>query len=157
MTNPPKEFPSKESVVETCRKMNRLGLNRGSSGNVGVRFGKDFLITPSGIDYDRMEAADIVVMDLDGGYRGRHAPSGEWRMHRDILTTHGEVEAVVHSHSLYCTALAIHGRSIPAIHYLIALAGGNDISCVPYCYVLRNSRDIVPRSGMGAGWRSWSL
>nr|VFJ56522.1 MAG: L-fuculose-phosphate aldolase [Candidatus Kentron sp. FM]VFJ56589.1 MAG: L-fuculose-phosphate aldolase [Candidatus Kentron sp. FM]VFK11315.1 MAG: L-fuculose-phosphate aldolase [Candidatus Kentron sp. FM] len=127
MTNPSKEF-----LVETCRKMNRLGLNRGSSGNVSVRFGEGFLITPSGIDYDRMEAADIVAMDLQGRYRGKYVPSGEWRMHRDILATYGEVGAIIHGHGPYCTALAIHGLSIPAIHYLIALAGGNDIPCIPY-------------------------
>nr|VFJ95527.1 MAG: L-fuculose-phosphate aldolase [Candidatus Kentron sp. LFY] len=112
--------------------MNRLGVNQGKSGNVSMRIGDGFLITPSGLGYDTMEPADIVEMDLDAGYQGKRTPSGEWRIHRDILRAHSDVRVVIHAHAMFCTTLAIHGLSIPAVHYLVLLAGGDDIPCAPY-------------------------
>ena len=78
------ELDTRNAVIEACRGMNRAGLNQGTSGNVSVRAGNGFLITPSGVDYDQMQAEQIVPMDLEGGYRGDWLPSSEWRMHMDI-------------------------------------------------------------------------
>ena len=119
-------------IVATCRKLNALGLNQGTSGNIGVRTGAQYLLTPSGMDYDLMAPEDIVEMDFEGGYLGNRIPSTEWRFHRDILKNRPEVDVVIHTHSMFCTTLAIHGRSIPAVHYLVAAAGGPDIRCAPY-------------------------
>nr|VFK22244.1 MAG: L-fuculose 1-phosphate aldolase [Candidatus Kentron sp. MB]VFK32637.1 MAG: L-fuculose 1-phosphate aldolase [Candidatus Kentron sp. MB]VFK76008.1 MAG: L-fuculose 1-phosphate aldolase [Candidatus Kentron sp. MB] len=122
----------RQQIIDICRKMNHLGLNQGSSGNASLRVGDGFLITPSGLDYDAMEPTDIVAMDFEGDHEGRRAPSSEWRIHRDILHAREDIQAVIHAHSMFCTTLAIHGRSIPAVHYLVVLAGGDDIPCVPY-------------------------
>ncbi len=119
-------------IVATCRKLNTLGLNQGTSGNIGVRTGETYLLTPSGMDYDIMAPEDIVEMDFEGGYLGNRIPSTEWRFHRDILKNRPDVDVVIHTHSMFCTTLAIHGRSIPAVHYLVAAAGGPDIRCAPY-------------------------
>jgi len=59
-------------------------------------------------------------------------PSTEWRFHRDILRARPEIGAVVHTHSNAATAMSIHGRDIPAHHYMVAAAGGNSIRCAPY-------------------------
>lgn len=123
---------TRSEIIESCRKMNRLGLNQGASGNVSARSGDGFLITPSGLDYDVMTPADIMEMDFKGDFKGKHKPSGEWRIHRDILAERRDVQAVIHAHSLFCTTLSIHGLAIPAIHYMITLLGGDDIPCVPY-------------------------
>ena len=112
--------------------MNALGLNHGTSGNVGFRVGKRFLVTPSGLTYDGMTAADIVEMDFDGRHQSARRPTSEWRLHRDILSIRPEVDAVLHSHSVHCTALAVHGLEIPAVHYMVAAAGGVTIRCAPY-------------------------
>jgi len=122
----------RRDIIATCRKLNALGLNQGTSGNIGVRHGDGYLLTPSGMDYDLMEPEDIVAMDFRDGYVGNRVPSTEWRFHRDILKHRPEVDVVIHTHSMFCTTLAIHGRSIPAMHYLITAAGGNDIRCAPY-------------------------
>ncbi|MEM7024916.1 MAG: class II aldolase/adducin family protein [Pseudomonadota bacterium] len=122
----------RRDIIDTCRRMNALGLNQGTSGNVSVRVEGGYLLTPSGMDYDLMEPDDIVAMDFGSGYVGNRVPSTEWRFHRDILKTRPEVDVVIHTHSMFCTTLAIHGRSIPAMHYLITAAGGNDIRCAPY-------------------------
>nr|VFJ50998.1 MAG: L-fuculose 1-phosphate aldolase [Candidatus Kentron sp. FW]VFJ62717.1 MAG: L-fuculose 1-phosphate aldolase [Candidatus Kentron sp. FW] len=123
---------TRHKIINTCRRMNRVGLNQGTSGNISVRIPDGFLITPSGLDYDSMQSADIVAMDFDANHEGRRLPSSEWRIHRDILGARDDIHAVIHTHAMFCTTLAIHGLSIPAIHYLVVLAGGDDIPCVPY-------------------------
>jgi L-fuculose-phosphate aldolase len=119
-------------IIETSRRMNALGINQGQSGNVSARSGDGFLVTPSGTPYEALTPADIVHVALDGTATGAHPPSSEWRFHRDIYASRAEAGAIVHTHSAYATTLACLGRGIPAIHYEVAFAGGNDIRCAPY-------------------------
>lgn len=119
-------------LVEACRSMNRLGINKGTAGNISVRHGDGFLISPTGIPYDRLTPEQVVAVGWDAAYSGDVLPSSEWRFHRDILHARPDLNAVVHTHSTHATALAIMGREIPAIHYAIAGAGGSTIRCAPY-------------------------
>jgi L-fuculose-phosphate aldolase len=64
--------------------------------------------------------------------RGLHQPSSEWRFHRDIYLSRPEINAIVHVHSPYATALACTRRDIPPFHYMIAAAGGANVRCAPY-------------------------
>ena len=128
----PAEAGLRKSLVETCRAMDRLGLTRGTSGNVSVRSGRGLLISPTGIPYDGLTAEQIVWMDMEGAWQGDVLPSSEWRFHRDILRHRPELTAVVHTHSTHATAMAVLGLDLPAIHYSIADAGGADIRCAPY-------------------------
>jgi L-fuculose-phosphate aldolase len=122
----------RRAMIETARRMNRAGLNQGTSGNLGQRVAGGFLVTPSGMDYDRLVPADIVLMRFDGTAEGRRAPSTEWRFHRDILAAREDADAVLHVHSMFATTLACLGRDIPAFHYMVAVAGGDTIRCAPY-------------------------
>jgi L-fuculose-phosphate aldolase len=123
-------------VVRTAIQMERLGINQGTSGNVSTRWRDGLLITPSGVPASELRSDAIVWLPLDVEIdspvfrAGR--PSTEWRFHRDILRSRPEINAVVHTHSNAATALAIHGRDIPAHHYMVAAAGGNSIRCAPY-------------------------
>jgi len=120
-------------VVSACRELTRRGLTHGTSGNVSVRCGaRRFFVSPSGMDYEVLQADDVPLMDLNGRWFGRCRPSSEWRFHRDILESRPDVGAIVHTHSPRATALACTGRGIPAFHYMIAVAGGRDIRCAPY-------------------------
>lgn len=121
-----------EQLLATARKLAELGLNRGTAGNVSVRDGEGFLITPSGMATDVMTPHDMVWMSFDGLVRGGRKPSSEWRFHRDILAARPEVGAVVHTHATFATILACLRREIPAFHYMIAVAGGDTIRCAPY-------------------------
>jgi len=125
------EAELRRAMVETCRRMNATGINQGTSGNLSVRHGAGFLITPSSLPYDIMQPEDIVEMDFDGTYAGRR-PSSEWRFHRDILRQRPDVDVVLHSHSVYATTLACHHRTIPAFHYMVGVAGGSTIRCADY-------------------------
>src|SRR5579863_7648633 len=120
-------------LIVACRELTRRGLTLGTSGNVSVRYdARRFFVSPSGMDYEVLQADDVPLMDLDGRWFGRRRPSSEWRFHRDILNSRREVGAIVHTHSPQATALACTGRGIPAFHYMVAVAGGKDIRCAPY-------------------------
>lgn len=132
--------PLRHEVVATALRMNAAGINQGKSGNVSARALPDvestspspFLITPTGIDYHATQPEQIVLMNMDGTHEGDTLPSSEWRFHRDIYAARPEVGAIVHTHSVFATALACQQRAIPAFHYMVAVAGGNDIRCAPY-------------------------
>lgn len=122
----------RKQVIATCLKMNEEGINQGTSGNVSVRTDDGFLITASGIPYHKMKPEHVVEMDFGGGYYGLYLPSTEWRMHMDILKHRPEANAVVHTHSIYATALACLRKDIPPFHYMIGIGGGTTIRCSDY-------------------------
>ena len=124
-----------KALIQTARAMTTPELNQGTSGNASVRAEQDILITPSGVDYDLLTVQDIVRMTTDGTWHvvnKERQPSSEWRMHLDIYNARPDVHAVVHVHSPFATALACLKRSIPAFHYMVAIAGGSDIRCSGY-------------------------
>jgi L-fuculose-phosphate aldolase len=127
-----KECRTRQSLIDACRSMNATGLNQGTAGNISLRWKDGLLITPSGQPYDELKPDDIVFLHMDGTSEHELAPSSEWRMHRDILAARPDLGAVVHAHSIHATAFAICGREIPAVHYMIAIAGGPNIRCAPY-------------------------
>ena len=122
----------RREIIETAQALPRLGLTKGTSGNVSARTGTGFLITPSGIPYEDLREDSIVALDFEGCYRGGVLPSSEWRMHLDFYQAKPACGAVVHCHSPRATALACHRRGIPAFHYMVALAGGDRIECAAY-------------------------
>ncbi|MDP4021271.1 class II aldolase/adducin family protein [Methylobacterium sp. NEAU 140] len=123
---------ARESVVAAARALDAAGLNRGTSGNVSLRVPGGLLVTPSGVPTERLSPEGIVRMGLDGSYPAGQKPSSEWRFHRDILAARPEFGAVVHAHPVHCTAFAMCGREIPAVHYMIAAFGGPSVRCAPY-------------------------
>jgi L-fuculose-phosphate aldolase len=120
-------------VIATAIAMSRLGLSPGRSGNVSCRWGDGMLITPTGLAYETLAVADIVEVAGDGRVAaGERKPSSEWRFHLAAYAVRPVIGAVVHAHSLHAVALACARRPIPAFHYMVAVAGGSDIPCVPY-------------------------
>jgi L-fuculose-phosphate aldolase len=119
-------------IIETARRMNALGINRGKSGNVSARIDHGFLVTPSALDYDKTRPEDVVAIDNADNTIGRRSPSSEWRFHRDIYAARTDVEAIVHTHAPFATTIACLDRGIPPFHYMVAAAGGGDIRCAPY-------------------------
>jgi L-fuculose-phosphate aldolase len=115
--------------------MNATGLNQGTSGNISARFGDRIIVTPSAVPYDAMEPEMLASQRLDGppeAWDGPLPPTSEWRFHRDILRTRPEAGAVVHTHAVHATALAIARRPIPACHYMVAVFGGPDVAVADY-------------------------
>ena len=119
-------------IIAACQEMNSNGLNQGTAGNISHRFENGMLISPSGIAYEQLEEGDIVYVDNDGRYEEGKVPSSEWRFHLAVLQERQDLNAVIHTHAQYCSTLSILKKDIPAIHYMIAAAGGNNIPCLPY-------------------------
>ena len=124
------------AIIATARAMNDAGINRGRSGNVSARVnpgtGDGFLVTPTGMSYDAMTPEDVVAMTRDGEARGSRRPSSEWRFHCELYRTRADFRAIVHVHAPFATTLACLNRGIPAFHYMVAVAGGDDIRCATY-------------------------
>lgn len=125
------------ALLLTAQQLVAHGLNKGTSGNCSIRIEGGFLITPSGLAVEKMIAASMVKMQLDGSVHPDSQtqdkkPSSEWRFHRDILQSRPEINAVVHTHSMFATTVACLHQDIPPFHYMIAFAGGDSIRCAPY-------------------------
>src|SRR5262249_56339284 len=110
------------------------GLLSQTSGNLSIRLpGDQVLITPSSMEYDLIEPSDIVLIGLDGSVvSGSRTPSSETPLHCLVYTERPDVSAIVHTHSPYATTLAVLGLPIPAVHYMIAIAGTNETAVADY-------------------------
>ena len=133
-----KNLDQRNQIIEYSIKLNSTNLSPLRSGNISLRGREDdkegYLITPSGKKYETLKAEDIVFMGLNEELRdtSNQNPSSEWRFHRDIYLNKKEAHAIVHAHSPHATAVSSHGKTIPPFHYMIALAGGEDIKCADY-------------------------
>ena len=142
MSAPQTEGPAEANAVSSARadlvSCGRILLARGllsqTSGNLSIRVSPDEVcITPSGMEYDRLEPADMVLTGTDGNLReGQHAPSSETPLHCLVYDSRPDVSAIVHTHSPYATTLAILGLPIPAVHYMIARARTTQIEVASY-------------------------
>lgn len=121
------------TIIETARRLDALGFMPSKSGNVSTRIEGGFRITPSGLPYAALTEADLVDVALDGRVlAGSRRPSSEWRLHAEVYAARPEAQAIVHTHSPRATALSCARRGLPPFHYMIALAGGDDIRCADY-------------------------
>ncbi len=126
------EQESRQQLLATSRRLVELGLNRGTAGNASLRHEEGMLITPSALPVAEMTTDSMVRMDLEGKVLQGGKPSSEWRFHRDIFVARPEIGAVLHMHSTFATTIACLGKDVPAVHYHIAIAGGDSIRCTPY-------------------------
>ncbi|MDI5941734.1 aminotransferase class III-fold pyridoxal phosphate-dependent enzyme [Micromonospora sp. DH15] len=113
---------SRQHVVDMCRTMLARGYLKATEGNVSVRVpGHElYAVTPSNYDYDRMRVEDVCIVD----FAGKHVPDGsgtglapsiECGMHANIYRQRPDVNAIVHTHQPYASALAFLRRPIPAL------------------------------------------
>ncbi len=122
-----------EQIIKYANMLNSEKLSTLRSGNVSLRYKNGFLITPSGVKYSSLKVDDIVFVSLDGKFdETKNKPSSEWRFHKDIYSSKNEANAIVHAHSTHATAVSAHNKDVPAFHYMVALAGGNDLKCAKY-------------------------
>ena len=125
------EADHRVDLVRAYREVCALRLNELSSGNLSCRFGDGMLISPTGASSD-LDEDQIVYVGPDGDWDPAKRPSSEWRMHAAIYRDNSAANAVVHTHSDYCVAVACHNRPLPGFHYLVGVFGGADVPCVPY-------------------------
>jgi L-fuculose-phosphate aldolase len=128
----------RQQAVAAMRRLDALGLNRGSTGNLSHRCARQgqggMLITPTGMGADELSAQDMVWMGIDGTVHGDWQPSSEWHFHQAVYARRADVQAVVHTHSVNATALACLQRELPAFHYMVAVAGGDSVPTPYHCF-----------------------
>lgn len=130
----PSQSTQRIALVTAAQSLSRLGLNSGTSGNISVRNGQGILITPSAIPYELLTPELIAHMPLNGAgtWAGPKRPSSEWRFHLDIHNARSDINAIVHTHAPYATALAMARQEIPPCHYMVTRFGGDNVRCAPY-------------------------
>lgn len=125
----------RKDVVKYCKMLIEHGLTKGTGGNISI-FNREkglFAISPSGIDYFETEPEDVVVMNLEGEVvDGKRKPSSEHELHRIFYVKRDDINAVVHTHSVYSTVLAVLREELLASSYLVAFAGGPNVRCGDY-------------------------
>jgi len=128
----------KEMVLETAREMAQKGLTVGNMGNVSMRLenasGRELLaITPSGRYYDSLRLDDMVIVDFAGKcIEGKLKPSVETMLHIEIYKKRKNVNAVVHSHPVFSSVLAVAGLEIPVIIDDQVVCLGGEIKIAEY-------------------------
>jgi L-fuculose-phosphate aldolase len=119
----------RQQLVEAGKQMAKAALTIGTWGNLSCRLQQPNLmaITPSGMEYDRLQPGDIVIMDLAGNcLEGCRKPSTEQPLHRAIYAARNDISAIVHTHSIYATAMAAARKPIPgAVEDLVQIVGGD--------------------------------
>jgi L-fuculose-phosphate aldolase len=127
-----KEQSSRAELVAQYKRAAEMGLNQLASGNLSLRFAEGMLISPAGASSETITEDTLVYVDANGSWEGPRKPSSEWQMHSAIYRDLPDANAVVHTHSDYCVAVACQNRPLPGFHYLVGLFGGEDVPCVPY-------------------------
>lgn len=124
----------REQIVEYGKKLITSNLTKGTGGNLSIynREQQLIAISPSGIDYFKVQPEDVVILNIQGEIvDGDRLPSSEFEMHRIFYANREDIDAIIHTHTMYATTLACLNWNLPAVHYMIAVAGP-DIRCAKY-------------------------
>ncbi len=119
----------REEIVKMGNKIATTGLVMGTWGNISARIpGTELMaITPSGVDYETIKPEDIPVLDFEGNVvDGDLVPSIEWHLHLEIYKSRSDINGIIHTHSAFCTAMAIARKPIPgACEDMVQIVGGD--------------------------------
>ena len=129
---PTSELAARQELVRAYRQVVDLGLTELSSGNLSVRHGEGMLISPTGASGESLSEDSVVYVRPDDTWDPGRQPSSEWQLHARIYRDNPATNAVVHTHSDYCVAVACHCKPLPGFHYMVGAFGGDDVPCVPY-------------------------
>lgn len=126
---------ARQQVVHAAQDLTRKGYLMATGGNVSVRVPGEalFAITPSNFDYMKMTPADVCILTSDGKMQEGHLPpSVESAMHLAIYAARPDVNAIVHTHQMYASALTLMRQAIPALFDEQARFLGRSVEMIPY-------------------------
>ena len=125
----------KQEILDCCRRSVQYGLNFNTQGNISVRVPATGLIaiTPAGLDYDRMTADDIVVVDAEGRrVEGERQPSSETDVHLVVYRRRPDVNAIVHTEPVYSNVFGVLGRPIEAVLINMVIYSRGPVPVMPF-------------------------
>jgi ribulose-5-phosphate 4-epimerase/fuculose-1-phosphate aldolase len=126
---------AKQQIVTACQALVAKGYLIATGGNVSIRLpnAKGFAVTPSNFDYMKMTAEDVCILDFElNPIEGQHKPSVEAAMHGAIYQARPDVQAVVHTHQVYASALTLIKAAIPALFDEQVRFLGRSVDIIPY-------------------------
>ncbi|MFD9900968.1 class II aldolase/adducin family protein [Mesorhizobium sp. NPDC059025] len=126
------EADKRAELSHLYRELDRAGLIFLAAGNISVRHEHGMLISPAGASAETIGPESFVRTDMDGRCAEGQRPSSEWSMHAAIYRAFPRAEAVVHTHSDHCVAMACTNQALPPFHYMLAAFGGGDVRCTTY-------------------------
>ncbi len=131
----PDYLPIKKEIVSTCKILLEKGLLIATGGNVSMRIPGSgcFAVTPSDYDYEKMTPGDVCVLDFDlNRLEGVLKPSVEAAMHGAIYQARGDVNAIIHTHQVYTSALTLIKAPIPELFDEQVRFLGRRVEIIPY-------------------------
>lgn len=134
---------ARTAIIETGRAMLKGSLVVGTWGNISCRIENEDLIaiTPSGVDYDAIEPENIPICDMEGNViAGNMKPSVELPLHLAVYRARKDINAVMHTHSTYCTSLAMARKGIPGVVEDMVQITGGDVRVTDY--VLPGTKEL---------------
>ncbi len=148
-----KEWDAREAIVAMGKKLIANNLVAGTWGNISVRVNENKIaVTPSGLGYDNLKLQDIAILNNDGGViEATHAPSTESKLHIAIYKAHPEAKAIIHTHSVYASALAAMHKDVPALVEDIVQICGGRVACAPY--VMCGTQELADAAVQAMGER----
>lgn len=123
-----KKNEMKKALAVACKEFMTSGLTVGTWGNISIRQDDVIAITPSGLGYDKLTVGDVVIV----GEKSQRRPSSELPLHRAIYAKRPDVQAIVHIHSVFATALATAHKALPVITEDGAALAEEQINCARY-------------------------
>ncbi|GFN35140.1 L-fuculose-phosphate aldolase [Tepidimicrobium xylanilyticum] len=121
-------------IVEYGKKLITSGLTKGTGGNLSIYNREKGLmaISPSGIDYFEIKPENVAILNIRGEQiDGDKKPSSEVELHRIFYERRTDIDAIIHTHTIYATTIACLNWNLPPVHYMVALAG-LDVRCAKY-------------------------
>lgn len=124
----------KRAVIKTALTIKEYGLIALAGGNVSMRLENgDLLVTPSGTYYETMSEDDVLVMDIDGNVKeGTFKPSVDTVALLHIYKNMPEVNAIIHTHQTYATAVGLIADKLPAVTTTLSNVTLGEVNVAPY-------------------------
>ena len=107
-------FGKCEAVISAYKRLDSIGLNRGASGNISMKINNGFLITPSGVNVEKMRLNDMVELNFEGVPLKGTNPSSEWRLHAEIYKGKKVLEPLC-TLTLICVCVVLFARESSSI------------------------------------------
>ncbi len=145
----------RQEVLETARSLKKYGVIWMAGGTVCARDPESsrVVVTPSGMDYDELTPADMIVTDMDMRViDGKHRPSVAMNLWTAILHARPDIHAVVHTHSPYATAFSVINEPIPIITETQADWFGKPIPVTRYAHIEDAHFVTAPVEALGDGF-----
>lgn len=145
----------RSEVLEAAMSLRKFGLVWMAGGTICARDPESGLVavTPSGLDYDELTPADMIVVDMNMKVvDGRYRPSVATNLWTAILRARPEMHAIVHSHSPYATAFSVAGREIPMITETQADWFGQPVKVARYAHIEDDHFVTAPVEVLGDGF-----